>query len=162
MKGIDQMLSAVMMIMLTIAIAVIVSGWLTAQSHDTGTQIRNQTKEKLSCTYAHLYIKNVTYNCAGDCTSGNNHNLTIVLVNDGEVAVGISNIYVRNTTGNEFQLNIPVTTFSVSDIKYLTNISRDTCSGINGSIEYVTVSGMNCPSNAYDRFPGDLVRYVDC
>ncbi|MFH0832516.1 MAG: hypothetical protein V1900_02235 [Candidatus Aenigmatarchaeota archaeon] len=162
MKGADPLLSAVMMILLTVTIATIVSGWLTATSEQTGKTIRNQTKERLSCNYAHLYIRNVTYNCSDNCSADNNHNLTIELVNSGEVAFEINNLYIRNTTGTVFQLSISRTKFSASDVKYLTNISREACDGINNTIEYVTISSMNCPSNAYDNYPGNLVNFVNC
>lgn len=162
MKGVDPILAGVLMILLSIVIAVMISGWLSTTTQQTGTTIKNQTKEQLNCNFANFYIRNVTYNCSDNCSAGVSHNLTIELVNSGSIAIDVDEINIQNTTGSVFIFNINRTTFSAGDIKYLTNVSTTACNGTNHTIEYVIVSSMACPATAYDKYPGNMVNFVDC
>ena len=157
------MIAAVLLVLITIVASVFLSGWLSSTSSTQAERIKNNTNTQLQCQYADMYIKNVTYSCGGNCTTGTQHTTTVTLVNSGKKSLSISSIYILNTTGVVTVLNLNETkTLSVSDALTITNTSRDTCSGINGSIEAVTVSSLNCPATAYDSADVGRITYASC
>ncbi|HLD38759.1 MAG TPA: archaellin/type IV pilin N-terminal domain-containing protein [archaeon] len=163
MKGVSSMIAAVLLVLITIVASVFLSGWLTSTSSAQAERIKNNTNTQLQCQFADMYIKNVTYSCGGNCTTGTQHTTTVTLVNSGKKSLSISSIYILNTTGVVTVLNLNETkTLSVSDALTITNTSRDTCSGINGSIEAVTVSSLNCPATAYDSADVGRITYASC
>src|SRR3989338_2343251 len=163
MKGVSSMIAAVLLVLITIVASVFLSGWLTSTSSAQAERIKNNTNTQLQCQFADMYIKNVTYSCGGNFTTGTQHTTTVTLVNSGKKSLSISSIYILNTTGVVTVLNLNETkTLSVSDALTITNTSRDTCSGINGSIEAVTVSSLNCPATAYDSADSGRITYASC
>ena len=163
MKGISAMISTVLLIVISIALATIVSGWFTSMSTEQSKNVANTTTERLSCQYADMYIKNSTYNCNGDCSQGISHTLTINVVNSGKRQLYMDKVVVKNTTGIIFSYNLDSTkTLSVGDVSTLTNVSITTCNGINNTIESVIVSSTNCPNTAFDSLSGADVTFTNC
>ena len=162
-KGISSFISAAIIILITISLGVLVSQWIVTVSKERTEDISSTTKYKLACEYAGIYIDNVTYDCSSTCAAGTAHNITVKVVNSGQKSLSISKIYVTNTTGNLFTLNVNETkTIEAGTFMNLINISLDTCSGINGSIDKVSISSMNCSETAHDEYPGSSVSYVSC
>jgi len=162
-KGLSPMIAAVMLVLLVVVISTVVSSWLsTLTSSQTGA-IRNTTTEQLGCQFADLFIKNITYNCTGNCAASNDHNITVTVTNNGKKSVNISTIVVKNTTGHTFNYDIgAIKTIDVGASATVSNVSTDTCTGINNTIEDVIVVSINCPGNAYDTFPGSAVTHLSC
>lgn len=163
MKGVSPLIAAVLLVMITVAVSLLLSGWLSSTSSDEASRIKNQTITQLQCQYADIYIKNATYDCGGNCTTGTQHTLTVTIVNSGKKSLTFDTLYIRNTTGIVTLLALNETkTIKVSDALTVTNTTRATCTGINGSIEIVEVSSIECPATAYDSLDrGDLV-YSSC
>ncbi|GEM_PF-5311396 len=162
-KGVSNFLSAALLVLMVVVISTIVSGWLNTLSREETNKIRNTTSEQLGCQFADLFIKNATYNCSGNCAAGTNHNITVAVSNNGKKAVNITTIVIRNTTGTTTSLDIgPVKTINVGEDVMVSNVSTATCTGINGSIDVVMVSSVNCPGNAYDSLPGSSVSFLSC
>ena len=163
MKGVSSLLAAVLLVLITIVASVFLSGWLSTTSSTQAERIRNNTNTRLQCQFADMYIKNVTYSCGGNCTTGTQHTTTVNIVNSGKKSLSISSIYILNTTGVVTVLNLNETkTLRVSDSLTISNITRATCSGINNSIEAVTVSSLNCPATAYDSADSGRITYASC
>jgi hypothetical protein len=163
MKGLNQIVSFTILIAVAVSVALIVQSWLMPFSNEQTSTLENQTKEKLACQYASVYIRNVTYNCSSDCSAAATRNITVEIENSGTLTVGIDNIYIRNTTGTLFSLSLNETKMLVTgDVVRLENISTMSCSGINNSIDVVRVITNNCPGTAYDSFPGADVIFLDC
>jgi hypothetical protein len=163
MKGIHQLVAFTILIAVVIIVSLLIHSWLIPFSREQTGTVENQTKEKLACQYASVYIKNVTYNCSSDCSVDAIRNLTIEIENSGALTISIDNIYIRNATGALFSFSLNETkTLITGDIVRLENISTMTCSGINHSIDNVGVITINCPGTAYDNFPGTDVTFLDC
>lgn len=162
-KGISHFLSAALLVLMVVVISTIVSGWLDTLTRSQTATIRNTTTEQLGCQLADLYIKNATFNCSGNCTAGNNHNVTVTITNSGKKAVNITTIVVRNTTGNIFSYDIgAVKVINVGEDVTVSNVSTTTCTGINRTFEFVEIYSVNCPGNAYDKLPGGSVTHLSC
>lgn len=163
MKGVSVFLASTLLILMTIVASVFVSGWLSTTTSTQAETIRNQSSAKLQCQYADIYIKNATYSCGGNCTTGTQHTTTITIVNSGKKSVSADRLHIRNTTGIVTTLLFNETkALSVGDALTVSNTTRDSCSGINNSIELITVSSITCPSTAYDSIEGADVTYTSC
>ncbi|MEM7819662.1 MAG: hypothetical protein QXD48_02430 [Candidatus Aenigmatarchaeota archaeon] len=163
MKGVNIFLSAVLLILLTVVIASFVFNWITTLSTERSESIKNTTKERLGCQFADMYIINATYDCNGDCSSGIIHRVNVSISNSGKKALEISRIVIQNTTGSIFNYNINETKIlSVGETLTITNVSTDTCDGINKTIEKIIVSSNNCPNQAFDSIPGKDVIFINC
>ena len=163
MKGVSALLSTVLLIAIVVGVSLIISQWSSTLSKSQASDISNRTSERLSCQFASLYVKNVTFFCNNDCSSGTRHTINVSVVNSGKRNVEISSFALRNTTGN-------LTVFNLNDTKSIQagssvlalNVTFDNCSPYNNTIDRVIVSSLNCPANAYDSFPGSSVVYAAC
>src|SRR3989338_7656270 len=99
MKGVSAMLASAILVLITVVATIYVSGWLSTLSSSTASEVRNNTNTQLQCQYADIYIKNATYNCGGNCTTGTQHTTTLTIVNSGKKTVSIDGMFLRNTTG---------------------------------------------------------------
>ena len=162
MRGINQLMAFVVLVSLTVTVAVIISNWVIPFYREQGEKIENQTKERLECQYGSVYIRNVTYHCGDDCSLDADRNLTVEVENSGNVKIIVDKIYIKNKRGSLFAFDVEARTLSTGDVARLENISAMSCSGINNSIEGVSVIATNCPGTAYDNFPGSEVNFLNC
>ena len=163
MKGISPLIASVFLVIITVVVSTLLSGWLSTTTRAQTQVIQNKTQTQLQCQYADLYIKNATYACNNNCTTGTLHTTTVTVVNSGKKTLAFSTLYVRNTTGVITSLDLNETkTLNVGDALTVSNVTRATCTGINGTIEFITVSSINCPTTAYDSIEGSEVAYVTC
>ena len=163
MKGVSAMLASAILVLITVVATIYVSGWLSTLSSSTASEVRNNTNTQLQCQYADIYIKNATYNCGGNCTTGTQHTTTLTIVNSGKKTVSIDGMFLRNTTGYVTGLLFNETKLlNVGDALTISNTTRATCSGINNSIELITVTTLTCPATAYDSIQGSYVTYTSC
>lgn len=163
MKGISPLIAAVLLVAITVGISTLLASWLSTTSSDTATKLRNNTNVQLQCQYADMYVKNATYNCDGNCTTGTQHTTTITVVNSGKKTIAFDRFFIRNTSGDVTQLLVNETrTLNVGDALTVSNTTRATCSGINNSIELITISSIECPATAYDSLDGGDVTFTSC
>ncbi|MBI4174294.1 MAG: hypothetical protein HY517_01505 [Candidatus Aenigmarchaeota archaeon] len=163
MKGISPLIAAVFLVIMTVVASTLLSGWLSSTATFESGRIRNSTIIQLQCQYADLYIKNATYNCGLNCTTGTQHTTQVTVVNSGKKSINIDRLHIRNTTGIVTSLLLNETkTVSVGDALTITNTTRATCTGINNSIEVISVSSIECPANAYDSLDSKDLVYVSC
>jgi len=162
-KGITPFVEAIFLIVIAVAVSTVIAGWLSTLSTERSEAITNSTKTQLHCQFGSLYIKSASYNCSGSCAAGTAHNLTATVVNSGKISVNINKIFVQNTTGTVFSFDLNETTLiDPGTTKVVTNISTESCSGINRTIDKVVVNSIECPSTAFDSMPGGDVTYVSC
>lgn len=162
-KGISPLIAAVFLVIITVVGSILLSGWLSTTSTTQAGAIRNSTIVKLQCQYADIYIKNATYNCGLNCTTGTQHTTTLTVVNSGKKTITIDRLFIRNTTGFVTALLLNESkTITVGDALSVTNTTRATCVGINNSIEVVEVSSIECPSTAYDSLDSGDIVYTSC
>ncbi|MDI6721714.1 MAG: hypothetical protein QMD85_04950 [Candidatus Aenigmarchaeota archaeon] len=162
-KGVSPLISTVLLIAIAVSASLIVSQWSSALSRSQSLEITNKTHERLSCQFANLYIKNVTFFCNNNCAAGTRHTINVSVINSGKRNIELSSFALRNTTGN-------LTVFSLNETKniqsgatlLLVNVTFDNCSPFNGTVDRVIVSSLNCPDDAYDSFPGSSVAYAGC
>jgi hypothetical protein len=164
MKGLHTMLSATLLLMIVVAISVVVFNWVANLSKDQSDNLRNSTTEQLGCQFADMYIlsNSVQYNCSGSCAAGVSHNLTLAIRNNGKRALEFSKVSLRNTTGSVFSYSITPIIINSGEDATINSISNNTCTGINNTIDAVTITSVNCPGTAFDSFQGNEVRYVNC
>ncbi len=163
MKGVSPLIASVLLVVITVVAAIFISGWLSTITTSQTKVIRNNTQTQLQCQYADLYIKNANYTCNNNCTGGTLHITTLTAVNSGKKTLAIDSIYLRNNTGVVTALTLNETkTLNVGDTLVISNTTRATCTGINRSIELITVSSLNCPMTAFDSVESSEITYVAC
>ncbi len=162
-KGVEPIVAAVILVLITVAAWSVVSGWIKITAREQAENIENRTEQKLRCAYADLYIDSVQVNCSRNCTAGN-HTVLVWIKNSGEVKLEINSISIVNKSGELFNFGINETSiFNVGDLLNLTNSSDISCTGFNATskIEEIIVTSRNCP-DTYDSFDGNDVTFIEC
>lgn len=114
--GVSSFISAVMLVLIAVSIAVMVSGWVISLSEDRTEKIRNLTSDKLNCQYASLYIRNVSYDCNSKCFSGSPYMINATIENAGTVPLDIVDIVVKLDTGQVYTSSRSGQRLSAGDI----------------------------------------------
>ena len=162
-KGVSLFIEAVILVAIAVVFSTLVGGWLSSMSGTQSDKIQNSTTTQLQCEFGRIFIKSAAYNCSNKCDTGTIHNLTLNVANSGKIRVSMDRIFIINTTGTTFSLNLNETVFiDPGATKALTNISTDTCNGINRTIDEIVVSSQNCPSTAYSSISGSDVTFTNC
>lgn len=161
-KAISPLVSSVLIAAIVVAVSAIVGGWLTQYSGDQSDTLKEKTKSQLSCQFADLYIRNATYNCTLDCSDGVSHSTRVTIVNSGKIKLFVNSIVVQNTTGSIFKLEVNDTYIDPGSTVTVTNVSTQTCNGINRSIEKIIINSPTCPNTAYDSLRGSDVNFLSC
>src|SRR3989338_6921713 len=95
MKGISPLIAAVLLIAITVAIATLVSGWISTVTRGTQIAAENKTTEAVDCAAASISIDNVYM-------AGNN-TVRVSVRNSGQTNdLQITNVTVINNTGSVF------------------------------------------------------------
>jgi len=153
-KGISLLISSVLLVMIAIVAALIVGSFMSTTATTSSETVENQTKQRLECSYAGLYIVNATYDCNSDCAAGTNHTINVTVKNSGQVKLSVEHIYIQNTSGHVFSFGC-ARNISTGERVTLTNTSDSACTGINGSISKIYITSTNCPFDATDQIEGD-------
>ena len=94
-KGISPLIAGVLMIAFTLAVAAIVSGFLTSVAKTGTTQISTGFALQVNCTKAALDI--IDASCIN--TASTSANVTVALANVGPVALTAPQFYARSSAG---------------------------------------------------------------
>lgn len=95
MKGISPLVATVLLIAFTVAMAGLLSTWLTGFTSSTTQQVTQSSGNTLSCSYGGLSLGSLQYSSTSGTLSGN-------IENTGTVSLGnfsISIIYSNKTVG---------------------------------------------------------------
>ncbi len=163
MKGASVLMASVVLVLITVVASIFLSGWMSTTTTAQTDRIKNDTETQLKCQFADIYIKNATYNCNSDCAAGTAHTLSLTVVNSGKKGVLVNTMYIRNTTGHVTALLLNETkTLNVGDMLTVQNVTSTSCTGINNTIEVISMSTITCPATAYDSIQGGDVTYINC
>lgn len=165
MKAVSNLVTAALLIIITLAIATIISGWVLTFSHQRAGAIENQTEKKLNCVYASMYIYNASYQGNCNCSAGE-HNLTITIKNNGNINLDFSKAYIVTATGDSYVFTFDRTTVEVGEIKSFINKTLQgdpsyNCTPFNetSKIDHIEITSLTCPFT--DKLDGeDLIMDV--
>lgn len=142
MKGISPLIAAVLLIAITVAIATLVTGFVSSLTRSAQVAVENKTVEAVDCASASISIDQVYFSVAATTADRGNISRAIVVVrNSGQIDdIQINNVTVINSTGSVFSFG---TTAPV-----LTNFDR----GVAYSFVISTVAGgspigRTCPAD---------------
>ena len=165
MKGVSNIVTAVILVLATIAIATIVSGWALSLTQRRSDVIENQTEQKLNCVYASMYIYNASYQGNCNCSSGV-HNLSITIRNTGGLGMNFNKAYIATTTGDTYEFDFNSTTVDVGSIATLVNSTTSgasyDCTPFNetSKIAHIKITSLTCPYT--DELDGSDVVMDKC
>ena len=144
-------ISTVILIALVVGIGIIISGWLTHFAAEQTETATTKSGEKITCTYASLYVRNATYNCTSD-------KLSLKLENTGKIDLVNFRVGVifNNGSSPEFYLS-PNETIRAGSIKIMYNSSID-----SDDINQINVISAICPNEARDTVSGNSIYYLNC
>lgn len=161
-KGVSPLIEALMLVVMGVGLSAIVIGWLPALSTERTASVKNLTNEQLRCEFSNIFIKSATYNCSSNCAAGTTHTVTLSVKNSGRISLFVNRIYIQNTTGTVFAFGMNDTTIDASSTVTLSNATTGTCTGINNTIDKITVNSVNCPSRGANSIPGSEVTFANC
>lgn len=163
MKGISPYISFVFLILLTVIIATIISGWMNDMSKEQVSGIANNVSQKLDCNYASIYVDSVTYVCNSTCFTGVPYQINASIKNTGTLPLYISRIATRLTDGTVYQITTDHDKLSTGQktIFSWNSTSSGTCRNMT-ELEKVTITSETCPVTAYDSFDGSDVTFIGC
>lgn len=94
MKGLSPLIATVLLIAFTVAVAGIVSLWVTGFTNLTTKQIQNQSLTRVNCTYGSIAISNVNYCSTSNYLSGQLSNNGLITFG----AVSLQEVYNNGTS----------------------------------------------------------------
>jgi flagellin-like protein len=99
MKGISPLIATILLIAFTVAVAGIISVWLTGFARTSTSTVGQESERQLICSYAALSLKSVKYSSSSSTLSG-------IIENSGSVAIGNISLQIiyTNATTQKFEL----------------------------------------------------------
>jgi flagellin-like protein len=138
MKGVSPLIATTLLIVMVVAIATIVIGWLYTFTRGAQETVSNRTEEAISCSGASIEIQDV-YLINGTTTG----TARAIVKNTGYVDdMIITSAQIYNNTGHNFTASdIPISDFDKGEIVTIlfANISIPTCTNFSQ-----VVVGTNC------------------
>jgi len=116
-KGISPLIAAVLLIAFTLAVAALLTAWVTTFTQDTTGAIGDRSTEVIECSYAGLSVYSVSYD------SGNNW-ANVSVANTGTTALGNVTVVALE---NGIVVGNPVTLEGLDDIEStgITGVSNE-------------------------------------
>lgn len=99
MKGADPLIVSIMLIGITVVAAGIISGWSSNLFQTQGTELKNQTENKLSCQLASFYVRNVSITCNNNCFTGSPYTVNVSIENTGSRQDEFSSLAITLSNG---------------------------------------------------------------
>jgi flagellin-like protein len=138
-KGISTIIASVLMIAFTVAVAGILSGWLTSFTTSSTQTVKSQSDIELTCSYGGISLKSLKYS---------NNNMSGYIDNTRQISLG------------GITLQILFTNKSIQNIK-LCSIGGNTvvCNSANASISPRETTSFNVSTNSnYEK----IRVYTNC
>ena len=115
MKGISPLIAAVLLIAITVAIATLVTGWVSSTVRSTQVSVENKTTEAVECAGASIVVDDVYVNDNGATAT-----VRAVVRNSGQTNdIQIQNATLYNNIGSGKTANspsVPVTDFDRGEV----------------------------------------------
>lgn len=128
-KGVAPIISTVLLVSLVVSIAVVSNTWAKELIQDRGNQVRNQTDDRIECSYADILVYSSYYNDLTDATN-------VIMENTG--TVDLLNISIATFSGDTVQTQNyygPLTVGETKNISLKTEQQSDT----------IWAGSMDCP-----------------
>jgi hypothetical protein len=124
MKGLSELVSSVLLLVLTIAIAVIIFSFYQTNVSTTTEKVGNKSTEAIDCTSANINIEDVFI------TNGTAGSARVIVRNAGFTNLEIVSAQLYNKTGSNFTADgVPVSGFNRGSVATLVfgNVSMEEC-----------------------------------
>jgi FlaG/FlaF family flagellin (archaellin) len=124
-KGVSPLVAATLLIVMVVAIATIMMGWLYSFTRGAQETVTNRTDEAVSCSGASMEVQDVYL------ANGSAGTARAITKNTGFVDMIINSAQIFNRTGHNFTgSDIPIANFTRGKIITIvfSNISMPTCS----------------------------------
>ncbi|MCJ7429388.1 MAG: hypothetical protein MUP66_03270 [Candidatus Nanohaloarchaeota archaeon QJJ-5] len=134
-KGISPLIGAVLLIAFTMAVAAILTAWVTTFTQDTADTVGNESERLVECSYAGLSIYDAVL-------SG--EDVTISVANTGTVPVG--DVTVITFLDNGSVIDSEITGLDTGDVQEITMSGGGIgSSDSNVDIDRVRITSEDCP-----------------
>ncbi len=130
-KGVSPLIAAVLLIAFTMAVAAILTAWLTTFTKEQTENVGNRSNQVISCSYAGIAI----YDAVWDDT---NDRMLVSIANTGAIDLTDVNVYVYRSGVQEGNENSG--TLQSADIKTITITS------ISSLPDKITITTPDCPN----------------
>lgn len=137
-KGISPLIAAVLLIAFTMAVAAILTAWVTTFTQETTSEVGGQGQEQIECSFAGLAIYDAVY-------TGSDDSLTVAVANTGtrDLSDGVS-VVLSFADGTVESTNMTgLNTGEVSSVTF-ENLDDNDVSGISDLAE-VRAASTGCP-----------------
>lgn len=129
-KGVSPLIAAVLLIAFTMAVAAILTAWVTTFTKEKAGEVGNQSDQLIECSYAGLTVYDAHYNSGAS-------RLDVTIANTGSVNLRNVTAYVFSNAAVQGQS--PPISISSSELKS-TNIT-----GINSRPDRIRITTSQCP-----------------
>lgn len=144
-KGISPIVATVLMIAFTVAVAGILSGWLTSFTTSSTETVKSQSDTELTCSYGGISLKSLKY--SGGYLSGNIDNTRTVSL--GKITLQI--IFTNKTIQNVKLCSTPTTTVSCDTANASLSPRETTTFNITTTSNYEKIRVYTNCSSVYDE-----------
>ncbi|MBI4896165.1 MAG: hypothetical protein HY832_01320 [Candidatus Aenigmarchaeota archaeon] len=163
-KGVDPLVGAVLLVVIAVSIGSILLSFSTGLAKKESSTLKGTFSTQLACQYAAYYIKNATVDCNSSCAAGIPHTITITAINSGKKSLNITTMYLINTTGSLFSLELNESKdLNVGEVLTVSNVTTDACTSYNSStrLDQIEIRNRLC-SNTVAVLDGSDVSFVNC
>ncbi|MDY6776593.1 MAG: archaellin/type IV pilin N-terminal domain-containing protein [Candidatus Nanohaloarchaea archaeon] len=130
-KGVSPLIAAVLLIAFTMAVAAIVTSWVTTFTQERTEQLGNRSEEMIQCSYAGINIYEATFDSQNNVTD-------VSIENTG--TVDLANVSATAFAGSEL-----LGTTYISDLR-AGETDTSTIDGTNQKPDTIRATTKNCPS----------------
>ena len=152
MKGISPLIAAVLLIAITVAIATLVTGWVSSVTRSTQASVENRTTEATNCASAAISIDDVYVQDVGATATVN-----VVVRNTGQTDdLVVQNVTMYNTSGGSLSAAttaIPLSDFDRGEVNTFTITSAPIPTCPTNFQEVIATTNCGGVSAKFDRTP---------
>ncbi|MBI2972048.1 MAG: LamG domain-containing protein [Candidatus Aenigmarchaeota archaeon] len=116
-KGDSTLITAILLILVSIIVASMVSSWISATSAERARTVANATYSKLACQQAGIFVTNVSFDCSGSCFSGVPYSINATIENTGTAGVSLANLFLTMNDGIAYKTDGNTSTLASGDIE---------------------------------------------
>jgi flagellin-like protein len=142
MKGLSPLISAILLIAISLAVAGIFSGWFTNFVKTTSKSIEDQGSTKITCANAGIVLENVRYNSTSGNLIGYIRNTDIVALGDIDIEIFLTNatriLLDKNITLSPGEQNSFIYKLDTTDYDFIR--ARTNCSNVYSQVSSSEVS----------------------
>jgi hypothetical protein len=155
----SPLIATTILIVVAVSLGGIIAAWQAGFLQSFSGSLRESVKLELQCRQASISIDSASYNCQNLCFPNVDHTLALQATNRGNLALTITYVYLKNSTGGLFEFPF-FTQLGAGQSVQLLNVSREPCDGINRTLDEIVLL-TQCLDTAAE-FPGESVTWINC